>query len=71
MAYPNPTSNSLIIPATTEKSVIEVYNTAGQLVQTFKGEDPLQLSILSKGVYFIVITDGKTTKSLKVVVKDK
>ena len=71
MAYPNPTSNSLTIPATTEKSVIEVYNTAGQLVQTFKGEDPLQLSILSKGVYFIVITDGKATKSLKVVVKDK
>jgi hypothetical protein len=70
MAYPNPTSNSLTIPATTEKSVIEVYNTAGQLVQTFKGKDPLQLSILSEGVYFVVITDGNASRPFKVIVTD-
>ena len=71
IAYPNPTATELTIPATTNKSVLKVYTTTGQLVRTFKGKSPLQLSGLSKGVYIIVITDGNTSKSLKVIVADK
>jgi len=70
IAYPNPTSNTLTIPASTETSVIEVYNSAGQLVQTFKGKEPLPLSTLSKGVYFMVIKDGNASKPLKIIVTD-
>ncbi len=70
MAYPNPTSNELIISASSDTSFMEVYNTAGQLVKTFKGKGPLPLSDLSKGVYLVVIKDTGATRSLKVIVSD-
>jgi hypothetical protein len=50
--------------------LIEVYTISGQLVKQFKGKNPLDLSSLSKGVYFIKIRDGESTSQFKVIVSN-
>ena len=70
IAYPNPTSKYLNLPGISDKSLIEVYTIAGQMVKQFKGKNPLDLSFLSNGVYFIKIRDGESTSQFKVIVSN-
>ena len=61
--YPNPADNFFYIN-TNEKVQIEIFNTAGQVVLQTQSQnnDKINVSGLSKGIYFIKINDkGKTT----------
>ena len=70
IAYPNPTSSLLNLPGISDKSIIAVHSISGQLVKEFKGNNSLDLSSLSNGVYFIIIRDGESTSRFKVVVSN-
>ncbi|MBT8285548.1 MAG: T9SS type A sorting domain-containing protein [Flavobacteriaceae bacterium] len=70
LAYPNPTSSTLNIPSSTDKSIIEVYTQSGQLVRAFAGKEKISLASLSKGIYLVVLKNEKNTSSVKVIVLD-
>ncbi|MBT8283935.1 MAG: T9SS type A sorting domain-containing protein, partial [Flavobacteriaceae bacterium] len=70
LAYPNPTSSTLNIPSSTDKSIIEVYTQSGQLVRAFAGKEKIALASLSKGIYLVVLKNEKSTSSVKVIVLD-
>jgi hypothetical protein len=70
IAYPNPTSGYLNLPGTSDNSIISVHAISGQLVKQFEGKNPLDLSSLSNGVYFINIRDGESTSQFKVIVSN-
>jgi len=60
--YPNPTSNTLILNNENNNSYIaSLFNSNGQLVKTLNvegGNNTLDLTSLSAGMYTILITDG-------------
>ncbi len=69
-AYPNPTNDEINISLNNEKlNTIEIFNTAGQLVNTFspKSTNTYKLSMAQypKGVYLIRINGGKTVKVIR------
>jgi hypothetical protein len=60
--YPVPASDKIFIMGLTEKSVAGIYNICGNLMQTTnldKTENEIDLSRLSKGVYFIKLQTDK------------
>jgi hypothetical protein len=67
--YPNPVSNKLTIVRTTaEKSLIEIYNSNGALVQTFEmntDKYELDVSALSSGFYMIRLVDNNNSSILR------
>jgi subtilisin-like proprotein convertase family protein len=75
--YPNPTDGLVIISSNAFSSDIQlnVYNTAGKLINTYKKESikgietkiEVDLSSCSPGIYSIVIFDGSSYKVTKVI----
>lgn len=66
--YPNPTSGS--IKLTADATVIEIYNMAGQKVQQVKNYEAgqnLDVNALSKGVYLVKVSNGKSQSTLKLI----
>ena len=66
--YPNPVSNILNIKgiATFEQSII-IYNVLGQEMLTTKGTNQIDLSSLTNGIYFVLITDGIKISNYKLI----
>ena len=69
MVFPNPVSDRLYVQGL-ETSEVQVFNTLGQLVKTFKNETEINVSNWSEGVYVLRITaaDGMVFEN-KVTVK--
>nr|WP_322624247.1 T9SS type A sorting domain-containing protein [uncultured Flavobacterium sp.] len=69
-AYPNPVSNELHISFTEEISSVAVYNMLGQEVikkVINATEGTVQVSQLTAGTYFVKVTSGSQSKTLKVI----
>lgn len=56
--YPNPASATAWVK-NVEPTVIQVYNTLGQLVKTVRGTNEINVAGLPEGVYVLRITDEK------------
>ena len=69
--YPNPASNILYIEGGNSEFTYEMYNGMGQMVITGKAQGSEQISIegLTKGIYFIRLTNGTQVHMEKVVVR--
>lgn len=70
--YPNPTSNSLYIITENNEKInhVIIYNAIGGVIKQFtemKTNQPLDLSDLTKGVYFIQLKFGNGFKTIKIV----
>lgn len=72
--YPNPVNNVLNIELTNkvEASTIRIYTTEGLLIKTVKtdaGQQRIQVNTnqLTSGMYMVIITSGKETKSFKFI----
>jgi hypothetical protein len=80
-SYPNPASEKITLDYTLDKSSnikISVYNLNNQLVKSYMNNEPhgagsytrsFDVSDLKTGVYFVRMTTGMTSKTVKVVVK--
>ena len=55
--YPNPTANFLTIKSDFLISQINVYNKLGQLLLSNSNKNSIDISILNKGMYFVIIKD--------------
>ncbi|MFZ4546107.1 MAG: T9SS type A sorting domain-containing protein, partial [Bacteroidales bacterium] len=78
--YPNPVSSIATIGFTLEKSkkiTISLYDNLGHKVETItqsqysvgQNEVKFDATALAKGMYFVQITDGASSSSLKMIVK--
>ena len=69
--YPNPASNILYIEGGNTEFTYEMFNGMGQMVVTGKAQGSEQISIesLTKGIYFIRLTNGTQVHMEKVVVR--
>lgn len=69
--YPNPASNILYIEGGNSEFTYEMFNGMGQMVVTGKAQGSEQISIegLTKGIYFIRLTNGTQVHMEKVVVR--
>jgi hypothetical protein len=70
--YPNPTEGMLHIEGNDDITRIEIYNTNGQLVLSKKIEspsDPIHLSDLYKGMYFIKMIKGGQPVTKKLIIR--
>jgi uncharacterized protein YjdB len=65
-AYPNPTSNIITVTASQEISSITVCDIFGKEVLRFVTSQ-VDLSAMSTGVYFINVTLGSTSQTIKVI----
>ncbi|WP_163517233.1 T9SS type A sorting domain-containing protein [Gelidibacter japonicus] len=69
--FPNPVSHTLIIESKTVLREISVYNMLGKLVKERSNLSQerieLDLSILSNGVYHVLLKDGNATWPIKIV----
>jgi hypothetical protein len=70
--YPNPVANILSIDATTPISNVEIINVLGQVLVSKSSNSTISnidVSILSKGTYFIKVTSDNNTKVLQFLKK--
>lgn len=67
--YPNPTKDILKINSNINVSQIEIYNELGVLVLSILDNNNIDISTLSKGIYFIKVFDVNGNVSLKKVIK--
>lgn len=63
--YPNPTTDKITIATKQEFSSVNIYDVTGKSVRSFNSEKTLDVSTLSKGVYFLKTDTGLTAKFLK------
>lgn len=71
--FPNPTTSSITIESLIELSKIKVVNYLGQdiiILQKPNSTEFLNLSILSKGIYYIILTDLNSKETIKKVIID-
>ena len=66
--YPNPVSNILSIKGsiTPDLSVV-IYNVLGEEMVSKKGTDQVDLTSLTNGIYFVLITDGIKKSNYKLI----
>ena len=65
--YPNPTTG--IVRIESEEVVeIQVYNSFGSLVMTFRDMNEINLDVLPKGLYMLIITDPKNNRGTTKVI---
>jgi hypothetical protein len=70
LVYPNPSSAGIIIESPAIITACEIWNTAGQKVDAFRGQNSEKLRInvssLAPGLYFLRIqtTEGITSRKL-------
>lgn len=69
--YPNPANSILYINCGDAEFTYEMYNGMGQVVANGKAQGSEQISVenLTKGIYFIRLTNGEQVHIEKVVVK--
>ena len=67
--YPNPASDIIQIQATGRKLAVNVYNIAGQVVLSSVNESSMNISSLSKGLYFIDVNVDGEREVQKLVIK--
>lgn len=68
--YPNPSNGQLIIEAVTAQSELNLYNNAGELVQSYplkSGQTKLDLQDLPEGLYFYSIAGQNSSQKGKLV----
>lgn len=66
--YPNPVVHYLNIESNKPTDEVSVYNVAGELLNSFKGNiKQINFSSYPKGVYLISVSSGKVIKTMKVV----
>ncbi len=68
--YPNPATNELTIESKMQNAEIEIRDVLGQMVYSTKAiaaSSTIDVSMLSKGVYFISLQNGKQTINKKLV----
>ncbi len=67
--YPNPVKDNFYIKSGLKsQSVISVMDSSGKLVKTFSGKsDAYNLSDLPKGTYMLIINNGKSTVTKKII----
>lgn len=68
--YPNPTTGLLNIKSNTSISEITVYNNLGQLFFTSENSDKINVSTLSKGIYFVKISNDNGQIETKKIIKN-
>lgn len=67
--YPNPTNGVLNIKSKSIISEVNIYNKIGQLLFTSEKTNQLEISALSKGIYFVKISDENGQTETKRVIK--
>ena len=70
--YPNPAQNKFSIESDVDIKQIKIYNQLGQVVLEFddiKPQPSFNISILSKGVYFVELSSVQGKKTVKKLVK--
>ncbi|PKF76119.1 T9SS type A sorting domain-containing protein [Chryseobacterium sp. PMSZPI] len=69
--YPNPVQDfvNIKLGKNVSKFNISIYNTAGQLLLQTENKTSLDISRLSKGVYFLKIDQDKTSTIIKKIIK--
>lgn len=65
--FPNPVTNTLTLNNFDEKAIISIYDVNGNLLINETAKEKIDVSSLTKGVFFIKVTDQKTTKTNKFV----
>jgi uncharacterized protein (DUF1684 family) len=68
--YPNPANNVLNIENATEINSVSIVNALGQSVisKTVNGNAvQVDVSSLSKGIYFVTVNSGNASKTIKVI----
>ncbi|MBL4670323.1 MAG: T9SS type A sorting domain-containing protein [Flavobacteriales bacterium] len=68
--YPNPTTGKVIFSTTKQISSIEIYNLTGQKVTTFNNTNTIDISNLTKGVYFAKIITGTSKPVMQKLIKE-
>ncbi len=67
--YPNPASSYFNIKSERKIKDASIFNLSGQLIKTLsKGQTQVDVSDLIAGTYFLVITEGKTVQTEKIVI---
>jgi hypothetical protein len=64
--YPNPSSNKIKIEGIDNFKIVQVFNVSGQLIM-LQDSDHIDISSLSKGVYFIKVSDGINSSTKKFI----
>ena len=68
--YPNPTNNAFTVSSTQKIQVIEVYNIAGQLIQTISNPGKTStIDGLNAGIYFVKVSGKESSEIRKVIVQ--
>jgi hypothetical protein len=70
--YPNPASNQFTISGLQRVGVLTVYETAGRLIlrrHIVSPQETIDLSALPKGNYFVHLMEGKTERTVKIIVE--
>jgi photosystem II stability/assembly factor-like uncharacterized protein len=64
--FPNPCIDKLYLTNGIKESEIQIYNSIGQLVYTLSkvSEDPIDISNLKTGIYFLRVSNEKSTTTL-------
>jgi hypothetical protein len=64
--YPNPASNVLNVKSQ-ETLNLEIYNNLGQFILRSNNSNSVDVSSLSRGVYFIKVSNGINTSTKKFI----
>ncbi|MDB4183292.1 T9SS type A sorting domain-containing protein, partial [Flavobacteriaceae bacterium] len=64
--YPNPVKNMLTIDRLVVKDVV-IYSILGKAVLKMSNQNTIDVSSLSKGVYFIKVSDGINSSTKKFI----
>ena len=64
--YPNPVKNMLTIDGLVVKDVV-IYSVLGKAVLNISNQNTIDVSSLSKGVYFIKVSDGINASTNKFI----
>jgi hypothetical protein len=70
--YPNPAQNEFSIESDVDIKQIKMYNQLGQMVLGFddiKPQPSYNISVLSKGVYFVELSSVQGKKSVRKIIK--
>jgi hypothetical protein len=70
--YPNPAQNEFSVESDVDIKQIKMYNQLGQMVLGFddiKPQPSYNISVLSKGVYFVELSSVQGKKSVRKIIK--
>ncbi|MCB0455607.1 MAG: T9SS type A sorting domain-containing protein, partial [Aequorivita sp.] len=67
--YPNPTNGLFTVNSASKISKVTIYNNLGQLIFISEENNQVDISTISKGIYFVKIKDENGQTETKKVVK--